>query len=639
MATTIRTIIGILLFGVCIYGEGDSLASDATAITFSPAEAEEKPYMEEPNLPSGSKEFSVDLPQVDHKDAVSVEDFGASPELGDNVPAFLSAIAYCKKIDAGKLIVPQGVYHFTSNDPLVFDDFTDFIFDGQGSEFIFCKPERAILAARNCNRIMLKDFSIDWDWDKDPLASVAKVISVGDNSAYVDLEFIDYAEFPRRDVSIAFLRGIDPVTMKHGTENGIHAPFQIKPSFPPAKYEWLSSKSLRLFADDQRLSAARPDDLIRVAHYYYRAGGIYLQSNTHLTMEDVTIYSCPGFGIMLEGMSHHCQFLRTRIIQRPGTTRPITCTADHFFSGSSQGYIKIDGCEFSLGGDDAINIHDLSAFASRNTSTSIVTSSLYCTYAQIGDPIEFRNADGSPTGITRNIKSMSSLPQDQYEITFDGVVPEQPTEGFLLFNWRYNSDNIIIRNSFFHFGGRVMLQCRNVTFENNRLDKNGWVRIESGYLGGTWSEGYGANNVVIRNNVFDAVNYRNVRPQENYPGGISIGAFMKTEKDTTAYPLHQNILIENNDFINPPGVVGQITSCAHVTFRNNRIVVDSPKKTPRELCGLVWVEKASDIRVYNNKWFQTPYMKNYGIMVSDENVTGFFSAGNVIDSSPTIAKE
>lgn len=71
----------------------------------------------------------------------------------------------------------------------------------------------------------------------------------------------------------------------------------------------------------------------------------------------------------MHGKSHHVSFDHVRIVPPKGDPkRVITCTADHFHIGQSRGFIKIENCEFSLGADDIVNMHDLTAFARKTGS-------------------------------------------------------------------------------------------------------------------------------------------------------------------------------------------------------------------------------------------------------------------------------
>jgi hypothetical protein len=66
------------------------------------------------------------------------------------------------------------------------------------------------------------------------------------------------------------------------------------------------------------------------------------------------------------GKSHHVAFDRVDIVPpKDDPRRVITCTADHFHIGHSRGFLKLENCEFSLGTDDIMNMHDNSAFVRR----------------------------------------------------------------------------------------------------------------------------------------------------------------------------------------------------------------------------------------------------------------------------------
>lgn len=133
---------------------------------------------------------------------------------------------------------------------------------------------------------------------------------------------------------------------------------------------------------------------------------------------------------------------------------------------------------------------------------------VYDGYYRVGDRIEFRYSDLSPTGKSAVIKQVGTADARNgiYEIIFDSpAVPQPLTPGddLLIFNRAYDSRNIVIRNSSFHHNRArgILLLARDVTVENNlfRHHEMEAIKIETGY-GPAWCEGYGASNIVVRGN-------------------------------------------------------------------------------------------------------------------------------------------
>ena len=72
---------------------------------------------------------------------------------------------------------------------------------------------------RRTLRTKFMNFSLDWDWSREPLASIVRVKRV-DAKSY-DLEFIDYTDFPSKTASLTVLSAYDPKTRSVGIEDGI----------------------------------------------------------------------------------------------------------------------------------------------------------------------------------------------------------------------------------------------------------------------------------------------------------------------------------------------------------------------------------------------------------------------------------
>ena len=595
------------------------------------------------SLPTGAKKFIVDAPlPVETKEVVAT-DFGMSVDSPDNVAALQKAIDKCQEQNASRLVVPKGVYRFTSNDSVKFDSLKDFVFDGQGSKFVFYKQRDALFQISNCERVEFKGFQVDWDWDVDPLGSVVKVHAVNEDGS-VDLNFLDYEneKFPREDVRIAAMEELDNVTRKVGCEGCVDMG-------RVAKTEWLSGNRnrLRLFADptdqnqmEEFKSKLKINKLFRIRHYVYDMDGFVLNGNAHLTLRDIDIYSCPGHALLSYGDQHHWQFIRVNIIPPPGLQRPITCTADHHHIGQSQGFFLMENCEFSLGGDDCLNVHDNnSGFVYPHGAYTVRSKYLkdISTYKP-GDRIEFRNDDFSPTGFYGTLKSVTPIDEDAgiHEFAFEEPIPTPSCSGFVLFNWRFNTRNIIVRNCSFHDNRArgLLLLGRDITIENNTFVRTQMsaIMIQTGYTSNLWAEGYGPSNIVISGNVFDTINPIGANPQEMQPV-IYMSVYLKTDpsEEKTMYPILNNILVEANEFRNSPGAIAFVASAANVTIRNNTIRNDVLRKNPSRERGAIGAVYCSDLYVTGNRWINSPEVPVYpGILAEKDTTRDINCNGNAV---------
>ena len=224
-----------------------------------------------------------------------------------------------------------------------------------------------------------------------------------------------------------------------------------------------------------------------------------------------------------------------------------------------------------------------------------------------------------------------------YEITFKAPVPDPVDGGFILFNWAYDTRNIIVRNCFFHDNRArgILLLGRDITLENNHFRHNemGAIKIETGYTFNAWSEGYGADNIVVRNNRFDSVNPRNVG-NDGKARDIYMGVYMKTDPSTqrTDYPILSNILFENNTFKDSYGLVAFISSARNVTFRNNTFKNPTPRREPLPYRAAFYITNATEVRIVNNHYIASPNVPNPGVCADPYSVKGLVASGNIVVS-------
>ncbi len=590
-------------------------------------------------LPTGAPEFEIELPCPGGAAAtVRAADFGVSPAAADNVAALNRTLAYCRETGAARLELSPGIYRFTSDDFIHLERLKDFTLAGNGATLVWHKKTGDLIHVDECERIRLADFQVDWDWETDPLASFVRVEAVNAAAGWVDLHFIDYDEFPRRDVRVADLEELDPGTMSVGVENGLNAGFEWTRGVSPAfGKRWLSGNLLRVNLAGQPgfLDRLRVGQLFRMRHAVYDMNGIVLWQNRHLTLENVTVHSAPGHAFLIGGKQQYWQFLRTHVRPpREGRRRPVTSTADHCHVANSRGYFKMIGCEFTLGGDDCLNVHDNSAFVTRHSEREVkLWRDGMLEEFQIGDPIELRHADYAPTGFRAPLAGTRRDETGAY-LVFDRELPAQPTDGFVAFNWKYDTANILIRDCFFHDNRArgLLLLGRNITVENCRFVHNqmGAIKIETGYTFNLWSEGYGARNIVVRGNSFDTVN-----PSGTAYGGkerdIYIGVYLKQDPtlERTNYPIIRDILFENNRFSDSFGLVAYVSSAANVTFRGNSFRNPTSRRRNQPYRAAIFAAYADGVTVVNNRWEASPWVEPR-LLCDPETTRNILLAGNAV---------
>lgn len=568
---------------------------------------------------TGAQPFLVKLPDGSGE-IVDAARFGVSPENPKSYAAIKEALEYCKRNSARKLIIPPGRYYLPPGNPVLLRNMSNFEFDGNGAVFVSTDKGKCKFGIVNCSKIHVKNFTIEWDWEKDPLASLIRVLRTGFRS--VEFEFIDYKEFPKKDVKVAAFVQWDPeknTIMETPQARDIYVDSQpwVK---PVAKTSWLSPNRLRLEVPDNRLDSLRNGQILRLFHYRYHQCAFYTAHISDCTVENVRIAGSSGAGFNFMEKVRNLHLKKCAVSKQTGS-RKILCstTADHcFISGSTVENIMVEDCVFKDGGDDVFNIHPQTGFGFPEDSNTVALPSppdngyIFARYSKAGDKIMLRSELGEDCKTTMTVKEIIYRKGKSPLIVFIEQLPPCKGEGFLLYNQSLYAKNLIFRNN--DLNARMILQCTDITFENNVL-RGGWLRIESSYQLGAWYEGTGVKNAIIRNNRFENANRRNNRPQEFYPGGISVGAQMKTEHFTSPYPIHSRLLFENNTFMNPVGPAIFLSSAEKVIIRDNLVISTRGRKVPRKYSGSILLRKAFDIQIGSNTWRKSPYLPTPGVFI------------------------
>ena len=641
----------------------DLKITQGTGLDFYPFAESQREYCGEiGKTATGCPDFNVELPAGNpNAPVVNAADFGATENNLKFCDAMNAAVAHCRKIGARKLVLPKGVYHLYNSGPITFEGLKDFEFDGGGSTFIFLRDKglakmKGLDASKisnnfqdgtcvkisECERVKVGNFNIDWDWAADPLGSIVRVENVcaSPGGEYIDYKFVDYDNFPRRDLRVANLSSYDPVSNLIGVEGGATLGYEFYKGKNIPKMEWLSGNVLRVWHSHYS-RRAKVGDFYRMQHYYYDGAGVLTHQNRHLTLSKVNVYSCRGHAFVVSGTQQYWQYLDCSIKPPEGAkARAITCTADHLHVVNSRGYMKLIGCDFMLGADDCINVHDCTGYAVRKSDFSLETRNVRgIKMFKVGDPIELRDDDFSPSGFTGKIKSVKPIDASKgvHEIVFADKIPQPKGEGFIMFNHYYSSGNILLRNCKFHSNRArgIIIQCPNVTVENCVIKNNemAGMRIVTGYTPNLWSEGFGVDNLLVRGCVFESTNRTDVKA-DGFARDIHIGIYRTTGERTgqTMYPIMSNITFEKNTFKNAYGLVAFITSSGNVVFRENIIINDIPRKKPLPYRGSFLVKASTDTAIVNNIILESKYAPNPGVYAEADTVKGLKIGGNKIVS-------
>ncbi len=589
------------------------------------------------SLPHGASEFEVAPPRNPDGPVLSCVDYGVSETNADNTAQLRAAFADAKARMASRLVLRHGRYALKGDEPLVLDGFRDFTFDGGGSTFVSYRRRGPFLRLRHSVRTRFENFSLDWDWSIEPLSSIVRVKGT-DKTSY-DIEFIDYADFPNKNASLTVLSAYDPTTRSVGVEGGITRYLDVDGGRAD-RLTWIDGRTARVWDPPRGIAVGH---LYRAQHFYYHYHGFCLQDVEHLHLRNITVLSTPGHAFLMFGKSHHVFFDHVDIVPpKDDPKRVITCTADHLHIAGSRGFVKLECCEFSLGADDIVNMHDSSAFVRRTGPRSVrALNADVMSLARSGDRIEFRNGDYSPTGFWGTFLKAIRIPGTRcgFDIEFVEDIPAETKDGFVLFNWAFDTHNVIVRNCNFHDNRArgLLIIARDVTVEKNvfRHNESGAIKIETGYTDRRWSEGYGVSNVVIRGNLFENVNPSGSHAQQRQRS-VYAGVYMHTDPSPAApvYPILRDILIEGNVFRDNAGVTAYLSNVSNVVVTANLIDDPTPRRNELPYRSQFYMTYSQGVRIVGNKYNPSSNVLSPGVAFDSKNCDGIEVRGNrVADES------
>ncbi len=487
----------------------------------------------------------------------------------------------------------------------------NFCLNGNKSEFIFSNLGQFRL--NDCDHILLRDIIIDWDWEKDRLASLIRVYAISEGYESIEIEFL---ELETVDTTISFnnMNQYDSVTLTPGTENGqeLYHDHLLTDKIEKGEKE----NHLRIFPAKDSFPNLSVGDVFLVRHSPRRGSALIANNCTHMTLQNITVYSSPGNCFVIAGESHHIRLNSCTIGIRPDTNRRMSTDADGYHVAQSKGYHIIENCDFSFMGDDDVNIHDCIGFVlSRIDEYHIQLENAVS--SKTGDIFEVKGPDFSDTGI------FLELIDNKYEnggslLTFKDQIPLSIGETYMLRNTRFNSSHYIIRNNHFHHNRArgLLLQCSDGLVENNRFKgiQGAAIYVMMEALRNHWYEGTGVNHLIIRNNVFENCNVN------DWSSIIDIMAIVPDSQSD--YPVFSNITIENNRFDEFPSGVVFINKSKNVTIIRNHFRSSIERKTNKENRGHFYASHSNDILIEDNVWEPSPYIKTPGYIHTDGKSDG-----------------
>ena len=533
---------------------------------------------------------TVRAPKDENLTIVDASTFGMNPASKDNSDAFMLALAYASQAPNSKIVIPKGVYRFSSSRTMILKEATNVVIDGQGSEFVISTPN--LFYTKECETVEWRNLTIDWDWDSYRPANLMKVTEKTDS--YIDFELPEVQTIDVNTLEFQSVNRFDPETLSAGVANGREF-FNVTHT----KIESLGGNKIRVYGLSCH-SGMNVGEIYLTRNFSCKAHCFETSKSHNVTYRNITIYSAPGMGFVFSNGSGHMMLKDCTIGLRPGeeNKRRISTQADCVHALNTSGHLWIEGCDFSFAGDDGTNIHDNVAQVENrlsNTTLNITTTTQF----EVGDTLAFLKEDYAPLNVTATITAKAGG-----QIELNKKLPESVQEDCIVVNTRYNSSKYYIANNHYHDGRArgILAQASDGLIENNRFShtQGAAILIITDISTGLWSEGTGVDSLTVKNNSFERCNVN------NWTALIEIHANVNGQRPK--YPVMKNITIQGNTFIDFPSALLDITSADRVTIRNNVVKNPSPLTNDAGNRGEIASYAASNITITGNTYYASPYM-------------------------------
>jgi hypothetical protein len=456
--------------------------------------------------------------------------------------------------------IPKGDYRFGKSTQqgsrrvfIMLRDLNDIVIDGSGSTFWFEDAHQAVYIGRSRN-VTIKNLFFDWD----PLPyTQGRIVSVNPDNGTVDVRLdAGFEKVSPRLFNLRPDQNEPNVRSAVFDANGRFKRFQngyrVMPFLSTAAQNGLYAVKIMTFYDRDMssINAAVGD---RIAFWIRGDGGFLIEGSENVTLEDITLYSCSGFGYRDSGGKGPITFRRCHIFPRPGTTRLLGGNSDAFHSQNMEIGPVIEECDIRSLGDDGVNVHGyFYNILAQESPTSLITTQI----AYRGD-LENVTLDFYRKGNYQALGRRTNV--DVKSITWEGkparrLLLKEPIEvevGDMLSCDNFVGAGAIIRNnSFTNLWPRgILYRSHSGRIENNRFEWIGAHALALYPQPESWRESAYIHDLVVANNtVIDSSVFTGADGRDIPPAGIYI--------NTPGYKLgtrQRNIELRENVVVRPGG--------------------------------------------------------------------------------------
>ncbi|MBC2602675.1 right-handed parallel beta-helix repeat-containing protein [Puniceicoccus vermicola] len=477
-------------------------------------------------------------------------------------------------------------------EPIEISEASHLTIRGENTELVFTSYTNSLIKVTRSSHVTLEGFTIDCN----PLPFTQGVVtSISEDHRTLEYKVLD--GYPELDDTI---------------KPGRHGVFVYDPktlfwrSNVPDLYlessEVLSPKKGKFRISTPNLPGYQNIEIgDYLAFKHFIGAGIGVHDSERIDLKDLTVYTCPGAGMIYRrgvGAPHitNCTIKPGPPPQGAIVPRLLSTTADGFnIAYTRQGPIMED-CDFSYMGDDAINLHGtIVNVGFKESETVYWTSSKfwpeYSISLQAGDIAQFMQRDSyqilaevpiksakretPPESVDFSIRKQLGLDDDQklYCVRIELEDPVEAQAGDHLGFPSVASPDFVFRSNYFHDhrARGLRIGASHGLIENNTFERIKQTGISLGPHA-IHHEGNWVQDITVRGNTFKNIGFDDrVFESGSYQGGAIVVQHFLPNKNVEYSQGNRNITIENNTIWNT-GAAGILAiSADELIIRSNLI--------------------------------------------------------------------
>lgn len=430
----------------------------------------------------------------------------------------------------------------------------------------------------NCKNIVLKNFTLQTNIPANVTAIVEKII-LEENALLLRVD----KKFSIRGDEV--LMAITSVDEENSTDDLVHLyalhhdpnivtliqnEILLANTYASADYDYLGDNlfKVKFPINNNSPKRARLGAKVCIRHTVYGSSAITLKNADDTLLNNITIYSTPGMGVMVLTRCHNLTIDGLRMIKRDGDGTLMSCNCDGLHVTGLTGKLVLKNSIFEGLGDDALNIHSTAVTA---TSVDIKNSRIKCNYCK-KRPDGLLPPDWCRAGdIIYFYDPQKTTYKGQFTVTefldgvasFNGLLGEIK-DGYILQNTAYTAsceiDNCTIKNT---RARAFLLQTNNVEIKNCTFFGQTDSAIKASPDLDYWYEVGPIDGLYIHHNHFVkngfAVNASTIALHTTHHRG----------NNPSVFGLHKNIRIENNVFERATNHCIELHATDNVSIQDN----------------------------------------------------------------------